>query len=295
MSYLHSLSVFFVVAEEGSFTAAGKKLKITQPTVSFHIDNLEKNFGCPLFLRTAKGVELTVYGQRLYQNTNKINSLLEETRCQIQSLVAGNSGHISIGASTIPGEYILPVLIAEYMQAATGVTFSVETGNSQAILAGYKAGRFPIAVVGIKPEEVPAEPLWQDELVLVGHPTIAEQYNNFPLDSLPLILRRAPSGSRHTLVQALTQSGFNLANFNVILEVTGNQALKTAALNRTGLCFISRWAIQQELADNRLSIMPVAGLELSRTFYALHNKALMPTAVHRFWEYLRQEKMLSIM
>jgi molybdate transport repressor ModE-like protein len=76
MSQWQSLSVFLAVAEEGSFSGAAKKLEITQPTVSFHIDNLEKKLGCPLVERTAKGTTLTVYGEVLFANLGKAEALL---------------------------------------------------------------------------------------------------------------------------------------------------------------------------------------------------------------------------
>ena len=85
MSFWQSLSVFGAVVEEGSFSGAAKKLDLTQPTVSFHIDNLEKNFGCPLFQRTSRGVTLTVYGDTLRNYTSKINVQLEEAHNHIKS------------------------------------------------------------------------------------------------------------------------------------------------------------------------------------------------------------------
>lgn len=167
MSYLHSLSVFCTVVEEKSFSAAGKKLALTQPTVSFHIDNLEKKFDCPLFIRTAKGVTLTIYGEKLYTNTQKIHCIAAETENHIKTLVAGYAGEI-----------------------------------------------------------------------------------------------------------------------NIVLQVSGNQALKTAILGQAGIGFISTWAIQEELADGRLTSIPLPGIELERTFYTVRNMTLSPTCVESFWQFL---------
>ena len=289
MSYLQALSVFCAVAEEGSFTAAAKRLGLTQPTVSFHIDNLEKNFGCPLFMRTAKGVELTVYGQTLYENSRRVNAILEEAQNQIKALVAGTSGHITVGASTIPGEYILPGLTAAFLRRHPGVKVSITTGDSQTILTAYFSGHFPIAVVGAKPDDPTAQPLWQDELVLVVHPALLAEIrlpDLAALANLPLILRKAPSGSRHTLLAALAASGIDVERLKVSLEVTGNAALKQAVLHKAGAGFLSRWAVQAEVATGRLAILPVPGLRITRTFYGLCNPALMPAAVSLYWQTL---------
>lgn len=290
MVYLHSLSVFTAVVEEGSFSAAAKKLKLTQPTISFHIDNLEKSFGCLLFIRTPKGVKLTIYGQELYLSTHKIHKIFEDTRQQIQTLVAGNAGEIIIGASTIPGEYILPHVLSEFLQYHPGVKVSLETNNSQTILAGYNNSQFPIAIIGIKPEDnLPHLPLWQDELVLIAHPDWADSFIPTQLSSLlemPLILRKAPSGTRKTVLQALEQNGLDIEKLNIVFDVTGNEALKCAVLNKVGVGFISRWAVQSELAANRLVSIELPQIKIVRTFYGLYNTALMPTAVQLFWDYL---------
>ena len=102
MSHWQSLAVFSAVAEEGSFSAAAKKLDLTQPTVSFHIDNLEKDFGCQLFQRTARGVSLTVYGDTLLHYTLKINTQLMEARNHLKAVMAGTEGKIIFGGQHHP-------------------------------------------------------------------------------------------------------------------------------------------------------------------------------------------------
>lgn len=138
MSYLQALDVFIAVAEEHSFSAAAKKLSLSQPTVSFHIDSMERKFGCPLFVRTRRGAELTVYGRTLYDNTRNVQELLARTERKIRDLRQGVSGKITIGAGTIPGEYILPSLLALFLQQHPGVSVNLISADSQSI---YQIGR----------------------------------------------------------------------------------------------------------------------------------------------------------
>ena len=291
MSYLHSLSVFSTVVEEKSFSAAAKKLGLTQPTISFHVDNLEKKFNCPLFTRTAKGVTLTIYGEKLYLSTLKIHHIALDTENHIKSLVAGNAGEIHIGASSIPGEYILPGIITDFMSLHPTIKFSITTANSTEILSTFQQGKFSIGIVGSKPDDnIPRHPLWQDQLILAGHPELVSKLGVSPsiskiLDQ-PFILRESSSGSRLTVLTMLKQQGLNLDNLNIALQVTGNQALKTAILKQAGIGFISTWAIQQELKDGRLTSIPLPGIKLERTFYAIRDTALIPTCVQSFWDYL---------
>jgi len=291
MSYLHSLSVFSTVAEEKSFSAAAKKLGLTQPTVSFHIDNLEKKFGCPLFTRTAKGVILTIYGDKLYTNTQKIHNIAAETENHIKTLVAGNAGEINIGASTIPGEYILPNIIIDFLKLYPDIKFSITTGDSATILSAFKQGKFPLAIVGSKPDDsLTSEAIWHDQLILACHSEIAAKLGQNPtiteILALPFILRETSSGTRDTAWTALVKQGIMLDRINIVLQVSGNQALKTAILGQAGIGFISAWAIQEELADGRLLSIPLPGIELSRTFYTVRDMTLASPCVEAFWRFL---------
>jgi DNA-binding transcriptional LysR family regulator len=295
MSYLQSLSVFIAVAEEENFTAAAKKLELTQPTVSFHMDNLEKQFGCSLVTRTSKGVTLTPYGKRLYESAQVIDQNLRRTYQEIRSMADGSSGHIHIGASTIPGEYILPTVITEFLQSYTGLRFTLTTSNSNHVLEGFREGKFPIAIVGIKPKEyVPSCELWEDELVLVGHPavveTMTEGHGPEILEQVPFIMRSEPSGSRRTISEALTHAGVECKRLNTVLEVTGNQGLKTAIINKAGIGYISRWTIQDELNTKQLKIVPVPGIHVRRTFFLVTNPLLETAGTCLFLEFLMNNK-----
>lgn len=290
MLYLQSLPVFFAVAEEGSFSAAAKKCAVTQPTVSFHIDNLEKKLGCPLFNRTVKGVTLTVYGETLYNSTHKIEAILQETQNQIHAMVNGDAGHILLGASTIPAEYILPSLLGQFLQQYPGLRISVKSGDSSTVLAGYARNEFAIAVVGRKPADIPCYPLWHDELLLVAPPAMEKKMpSNLDLSLLadiPMITREPSSGTRNVLSDALHAHGVTLEQCSIILEVGGNEALKSAVLSGLGVAFMSRWSVQKELAQKSLIAIPIPNLVIKRQFYGLIQLPLLPACVARLWDFL---------
>ncbi|HWR40846.1 MAG TPA: LysR family transcriptional regulator [Patescibacteria group bacterium] len=293
MSYFQSLSVFLTVVEEGSFSAAAKRLSLTQPTISFHIDNLEKNFGCPLFTRTTKGVHPTVYGNKLHDNLRHMNELLHRTRQQLASMVAGTSGKILLGASSIPGDYILPGFLADFLKQNPDLKVCLQTGDSQSMMTAYREGLFPIVITGSKPaEEVPGEtvPLWSDELVLAAHPdrTADGSLTPQPQDilKLPFIMRKDSSASRQTSLAALRQWGVEPSSLNIVLEIAGNEAMKSAMQNNLGVGFISRWAIRDSLASGRLVAINLPGLSIRRRFYATGDLAFQPPCVTRFWQYL---------
>lgn len=294
MSQWQLLSVFNTVAEESSFSGAAKRLELTQPTVSFHIDNLEKTFGCPLFQRTARGVKLTVYGEALFAHTSKIKMQLETAYQQLQYMRRGESGEIHIGASTIPAEYILPKLIAEFLRAKTGLQIFLHTGNSETIMNAYATGEFPIAIVGVLPENGSMVlKLWSDEIVLIAHPDTASLLGKSPsLDAVfshHFVSRPSSSGSLRTVRAALKEQGISPERMHVVLNVNGNEAVKSAVMNKIGLGYISKWAVQNELQSGALTIVQVPGLTITRRFYAVCQPPPLLNCFQVFWDFLEQQ------
>lgn len=290
MTNLQALAVFIAVAEEHSFSAAAKKLSLTQPTVSFHIDSIERKFGCPLFVRTRRGAELTVYGRTLYENTRNVQDLLERTERKIRDLCLGVSGQVTIGAGTIPGEYILPQLLAQFLRQHPGVSVNLISADSQSIYKMWQDGKLPICVIGFLPRELPtAQRLWTDEIIPVAAkqmeiataPWAPEDFRRFPL-----IVRHASSASMSTVQQAFERFGISLAECNIVLQVMGNEALKTAVQAGGGIGFISRQAVAKELAEGSLIEIPVTGLKIRRSFFALNSKENEMPATRILWEAL---------
>ncbi|WP_371381137.1 LysR substrate-binding domain-containing protein [Sporomusa aerivorans] len=291
MSYIQSLTVFLQVAEEGSFSAAAKKLDLTQPTVSFHIDNLEKNFGCPLFTRTSKGVSLTIYGEKLYETTRTINGLIANTHNEIQAMTQGTAGRILLGASTIPADYILPPLLAGFLLEHRNLSISLVTGDSNTILDKFHKGEIPVAIVGVKPEDsLVSQPLWSDNLVLVAHPDYQALAPVTPtgewLLSLPFVLRKKSSGTAISALEALTRLGIAPDKLRVVLEAGSNQTVKAAIMSKIGVGFISAWAVENELAEGKLISLPLPGPVIKRQFYAVSRQPLRPACLELFWQYL---------
>lgn len=291
MSYFQALAVFIAVAEEKSFSAAAKKLSLTQPTVSFHIDGMERKFGCALFVRTRRGAELTVYGRTLYENTRNVQELLDRTERKIRDLCQGVAGNVTIGAGTIPGEYILPPLLAMFLQDHPGVSINLTSGDSRSIYKMWKDGKVPLCIVGFAPpEEDDPRCVWTDELVPVAS---CRLFAEMParvcaadICRYPLVLRHESSSSRSSVETALQVLGVQPVDYNVVLQVSGNEALKRAVAAGAGIGFISRRAVVKEIASGELAFVKIEGLSITRNFYILHHKNHGLPLAEALWEYL---------
>jgi len=291
MSYLQALAVFLAVAEERSFSAAAKKMSLTQPTVSFHIDSMERKFGCPLFLRTSRGAELTVYGRTLYENTRNVQDMLDRTERKIRDLCQGVAGQVTIGAGTIPGEYILPALLAQFLRDHPTVSINLISADSQSIYQLWQKDKMPICFIGFCPADQPqAVKVWSDEIVPVISPRLAADFlgDISPSDLCrhPQVVRHESSASRSSVNKALLYLGIRPEQCNVSLQVSGNEALKRAVMAAAGIGFVSRRAVESELHAGTLIQLRVAGLSIVRSFYALRQTKEELPLIGVLWDFL---------
>jgi len=285
---LNSLMVFLSVAESLSLSAAAKELSLSQPTVSFHMDSLEKHCACQLLHRTKRGISLTPYGEVLLQKAKTIKALAQGAEENLVSLRTGLAGTIAIGASTVPGEVILPLHISAFRAQYPDISFSLDIQDSSEILRRFERGHYALAVLGKAVPGLTAIPLWTDSIVLAAHPELLERYRDdlSDLAKLPLILRETSSGSHAAALAALHSKGLLEENLRIALRVSSNNALKNALLAKIGFGFISHWSIQEELQSNTLDALPVWQDAPSRAFYGLRNPAYSLPCVDRFWDYL---------
>ena len=117
---LKQLEAFVEVAQSGSFSQAAKKLFLTQPTISAHIASLEKELGTRVFVRNTKEVSLSPEGQKLYTYARQILDLTEKIKEEFGRQDAEEQKCVTIAASTIPAEYLLPDILAKFNERYPG-------------------------------------------------------------------------------------------------------------------------------------------------------------------------------
>lgn len=113
---VHQLKIFISVFKNKSFSKAAKEIFLTQPTVSEHIKILEEDLGCKLFDRVGKTVIPTKEAEILYGYAIDVVNKLENLKDIVQRMKSKPAGHLLVGASSIPGTYILPKLISSFIK-----------------------------------------------------------------------------------------------------------------------------------------------------------------------------------
>ena len=124
----------------------------------------------------------------------------------------------------------------------------------------------------------------------MAHPDVGREIKNLSspsvLQGVPMVIRETSSGTRKTFTTALHAKGINLADCSVVLEVSSNEALKSAVIHQVGAGFVSRRAVDKELSSGILTAVPLPELIVKRQFYGLVNMPLLPTCMKDFWDFL---------
>jgi DNA-binding transcriptional LysR family regulator len=293
---LPHLETFVEAAERGSFTAAARELGLTQAAVSQRIHQLETDLNTRLFCRESTGATLTDAGRRLYEFARRILDLTDEARAAVTGARREARGELLLAASSVPGQHLLPTILAEFRLRHPHVEVRVAVSDTDDVLRQVESGRAQLGLVGGQGggSQLDFRRLAWDELVLVvptGHAWWAkERVAVNDLLAQPLILREPGSGSRHCLERALERLGLVTSALNVTLELGSNEAIKEAVLARVGGAFLSRRTVERELRAGQLRAIEVASLTLDRSIYIVHNRRrVLPRPAQLFLAALRPE------
>ena len=270
---LRQLEIFVKVAELGSFSKAADALFLTQPTVSEHIRSLEDELGVRLLDRLGRGAAVTKAGALLQGYAQRLLALSREARQAIESFQGRMSGELLVGASTIPGEYILPALIGRFKEKFPDIAITLLIGGSQEVTEWVAEGRAEVGVVGARSGHrgIDFRELLPDDIVLIvsaGHPWQGrKQVTLEELRAEPLLLRERGSGTRAALESALVQAGSHIAAFRVVGEMGSTQAIKQAVKAGVGVSLVSRRAVEEECRAGSVWGLRVKDLKITRAFY----------------------------
>ncbi|HSW38202.1 MAG TPA: selenium metabolism-associated LysR family transcriptional regulator [Acidobacteriota bacterium] len=272
---LKYIEIFCAVIELKSFSRAARALGLTQPTISIHIKGLEEEFSTRLLNRLGRSVAPTQEGEILYRYAKEIMHLKEKARDAMERLNSGMSGRIVIGASTIPGEYLLPGYLAKFIKLYPEVVPTLRIGDSGVICDSVLKGDVDVGIIGsrVKDRNIEARKFHGDELILVAPPDFRQPaLQKSELGRIPLIMREPGSGSRATLEACLRESGLQIDALNLVAEIGSSQALIKAVQSGLGLAFISRLSVSEQIGRGALKAIPVKGIRITRNFSVITHR-----------------------
>jgi DNA-binding transcriptional LysR family regulator len=282
---LRQLEIFLAVAREKSFSLAAKKIHLSQPTLSEHISELESELGKQLFFRHGRHrvVKVTEAGRVFEQFAERAVLSVEGARQALADLDGLTHGSVLIGASTTPGLYVLPRIIAAFRTKYPGVDVKLQIANSQTIEGRVRERELDLGIVGghaLRPGQECLAAGMLDELVLIVSPAHSwarrREVTPESLADEPLLVREEGSATR-----SVTERALQRVKFRVAMELDHTEAIKQGVMAGLGVAFVSLYAVQGEIAAGRLRVLRLRGVRIQRHFHVIHHEARRVTASAR--------------
>jgi DNA-binding transcriptional LysR family regulator len=292
---IRRLEVFCRVLELKSFTRAAEAVLLTQPTVSENIRLLEETVGERLLDRLGREVLPTPAGRILYGYARRIIQLRDEALQAMRQYRGDLSGTLALGASTIPGAYILPALIEAFRLHHPDIQLHLRIADTAAVVEELLHDKLELALVGarLKEQRLDCDEAFADDLVLTLHPDHPwagrESVRPDELGNESFILREQGSGTRLVMSQALREHGFDPVKLRVVAEMGSSEAVRQGIKSRLGISILSSLAVAEDVQRGDLVTVPLEGVRIRRPFYLVRCKGreLSPLAI-AFYEHLRR-------
>jgi DNA-binding transcriptional LysR family regulator len=291
---IHHLRVFMAVYRRKSFSRAAEDLYLSQPTVSEHIKTLEAELGMKLFDRLGRGIIPTEEAHHLFVEAEKILDEIESIPDRIRSSSPGMHMRVEVGASTIPGTYLLPHLMAGFRKEVEGVSFRMVVGDTDNVIEMILNHEIVMGVVGAKVDDrrLRFTPFMEDELILVCSPDagISSPITPLALKGLPFVMREEGSGTRKTMEAGLRGAGIIPEELRVSVLAGSTEAVKECVKAGLGVSFLSEVSVREEIRNGLLRAVDVEGLRIRRQFHFLtHRKRSLPRVAREFMEFCKNQ------
>ncbi|SHJ54190.1 selenium metabolism-associated LysR family transcriptional regulator [Tepidibacter formicigenes] len=278
------LETFIIIAKYKSFSKAAKELFLTQPTISNHIQNLEKELGTILINRNNKNISLTKAGEILYTHALEILNSRKKALYNLKEYEGKIEGIIEFASSSIPEAYILPKVIKSFNNEFPDAKFTISHYDSQDAIEEILDEKIHFGFVGTKIPNSQIEyiELIKDELVLITpyDYKIPSSNGYVSIESIKnenLIMRKEGSGTRKVIVNSLKKNNLSLNDFNIIAHVESNEATKEMVRAGLGLSIVSNKSVIDSVSFNALNSYKIKELNLNRSFYFIYSKKRIPT------------------
>lgn len=275
---LKQLEAFVQVSESGSFSKAAKELFLTQPTISAHISSLEKELNVRLFIRNTKEVSLSDDGKDLYRYAKQITDLEKAIEERFYMDSDDGKHFITIAASTIPAQYLLPKVLMCYRERYPKEQIKIMETDSSEVVTQVVDHMVDVGFTGTVLEKKHCKyiPFYKDELAVITPDTpeyrILKEQNRDDIDWIkrkPLILREEGSGTRKEAEKQLKNAGISMESLDIVASIANQETIKKSVKQGMGITVLSRLAAEDE---DGLLIFPIPGADEGRDINLVYNK-----------------------
>ena len=275
---LDYLITYLEVIKLGSFSEVAKKLAISQPAVSFQIQKLEHEIGIRLIDRSQRVITVTEAGKRFAAFSKSIVEAQAKLQSDLDRLRDEVTGNLVITASTIPGEFLLPSVLASFKSLHPAIGVEMNVSDSICVIAGVRNSDYDIGFCGIAPDgdDLECSKIAEDEIVLIvpaQHPfSEMKKISIADLEGEPFIFREETSGTQQNLQAYLSEINTKVVKPGTKMVMGTTQAVVTGVESGAGIAFVSNMAIKKSIALGLVKVVKVDGFQLNRAFFLIYRK-----------------------
>ena len=272
------LEIFCKIVEFQSFTKAARAVALAQASVSERIAVLENSVGTRLLDRLGRKVVPTAAGKLLLKHAVALLKMKQIACMEMDNFLGIRKGEVYLGASTIPGEYILPAIMVEFSKKHPLISIKLAISDTKEIENRILDGTFEIGVVGSKnsTDNLIYNKLWDDELVLAV--SAAHRFSCKSSVSIqefaqePFILREKGSGTLKIITDYFNAASFDINSLKTVASFGSSTAVKEGIKSGLGISVLSLRAIKTELDAGILKALRIENLTMKRNFYLIRDK-----------------------
>ncbi len=293
---LNLFKTYVRVVETKNLSKTAEEFGLSQPAVTKQIQSLEDYYGVLLLERAGRRLKPTEAGETLYQYAREIIKLLEKTDNIMETVVESKKGILYLGASTIPGQYILPDYIKRFSDNFPYINISLDIGDTEKIFKKVAERELDIGLVGgwLSNRKVEGFQWLQDELLLI----VPENHHLMGRDEVRIeellhekwIFREKGSGTRKAAEELLNNHGIKKEDLHVGMEAGSTEAVLASVESGMGISIVSNWAIKKADPHRRIRSLKIDDPGATRFFYIIYpRQKSRRKAVESFLDFIKEE------
>ena len=232
-------------------------------------------------------MRLTPEGERFFGHSRQVVAREDELLEELSELAREVRGHLTIAASTVPGEFLVPGLLAEFRQRYPQVDATVTIGDTDAIVEQTVRGDCDVGFTGARAgrARLPHVEFVRDRVVLIaaiGHPFSQRQSVTLEeLAGLPLVTREPGSGTMANVRRQLEAAGLGPDVWASTTVLGSTQAVISGVQAGLGIAFVSAFAAAAPVRTRTLAALSVEQVDLERELFIVHPEGGLSTRLGR--------------
>ena len=275
---LEYYKIFYYVGKYESITQAAEALAISQPAVSQAVKNLEKNLGSVLFVRTSKGVRLTVEGKLLYSYVQRGYEYILLGERKFQEMQDLTKGEIRIGASDMTLQFYLLSYLERFHETYPGIRVTVTNAPTPETLGYLQAGKIDFGIVSTPfqaGKHIRVRPVKEIEDIFVAGKNFeslkGKELDYRILEELPIMCLEGNTSTRTYVEQFLASKQVTI---RPEFELATSDMLIQFAVRNLGIASVVRNFAEEHLAEGDLFELRFLEEIPARTFCIVANERI---------------------